>query len=137
MRLCKNAYNKGEIDFRKVETSVGNLYIHRLVREPAGHLTIEEFRPGEEVMWGFWHHEVHVVISGRAELKVSSPPVLKNTDTFTTEAGDAYLIHRGDLVRFKVISDEPYRHLCVIMPAIPVPSGDHLVAEHLDSVDKY
>jgi hypothetical protein len=137
MQLCKNAYNTGDIDFRLVETTCGNLYMHRLLREPAGHLTIEEFHPGEDVTWPFWHHEVHVVIRGTAELEVSSPPALRNRDRFSTAAGDAYMIHRGDLIRFKVTSDEPYRHLCVIMPAIPIPSGDQLIAERYEALERY
>lgn len=137
MRLCKNAYNSGDAEFRKVETTLGNIYMHRLLREPAGHLTLEEFRPGEKMMWPFWHDEVHIVVSGRAELSVSSPPALKTVEKFVCEPGDAYLIYRGDLISFEVLSDEPYRHLCVIMPAIPVPSGDHLVQDHLEAIERY
>ena len=137
MKLCKNAYNREDVDFTKVETTVGNIYMKRLLREPAGHLTLEEFRPGEDVAWPFWHHEVHVIVSGRAELTVASPPALKTNETFLTEAGDAYMIHRGDVIRFRVMSDEPYRHLCIVIPAIPVPSGDHLLGDHIDKIGRY
>ena len=61
----------------------------------------------------------------------SMPPFHQNEETAVTELGDLYMAYRGERITCKVISDEPYRHMCISVPAVPLPSGDHLVLDQM------
>ena len=84
--------------------------------EPGASTGVEDFRPGDEVDWSFFHDEVQYITKGKAELTYSLPPLHRRWYKTTAEVGSIYLIPRGARVKFKVIGDEPYRHLFVIMP---------------------
>jgi len=84
--------------------------------EPGGSTGIEDFRVGDVVEWNFHHDEVQYIVKGKAELTYSLPPLHRRWYTTTAEEGCIYLIPRGARVKFKVIGDEPYRHLWVVMP---------------------
>ena len=90
--------------------------LRRLINDPAGTVSVEDFLPGSEMRWAFWHDEIHFVLSGRAEISYTLPPSHTNIRKRITEQGDTYLILNGSRLTFKVLSNEPYRHLCVIMP---------------------
>lgn len=75
----------------------------------------EAFLPGTTVNWAFWHDEVHIVTRGSAEVTYTLAPNHRTEVTKTYRAGDTYLIPDGARVRFE-IGDEPYVHICVIMP---------------------
>ena len=90
--------------------------LKRLVSDPAGTCSLEDFPAGTECNWAFWHDEVHLVISGSAEITYTLPPSHNNMRKQTTKKGDTYLILNGTRATFKVTSKEPYRHYCVIMP---------------------
>jgi mannose-6-phosphate isomerase-like protein (cupin superfamily) len=92
------------------------LKLKRLINDPAATVSLEDFLPGEELNWAFWHDEVHLVISGKAEIHYTLPPSHNRIRKKITGRGDTYLILNGSRVKFKVISREPYRHYCVIMP---------------------
>lgn len=130
MKICRKIFEVDDNEMKTIKTVRGNLYMKRLIREPAGHVTVEDFASGDTVTWSFHHTEIHYVIKGKAEVKYSMPPLHLKEESTTVEKGDIYMIYSGEQITWKVISDEPYRHLCIIMPAIPVPSGDHLVEEH-------
>jgi ethanolamine utilization protein EutQ (cupin superfamily) len=84
--------------------------------EPGGTTGVEDFRRGEEVEWSFYHDEVQYILKGKAEITYSLPPVHRRWYKTSAEEGCVYLIPRGARVKFKVIGDEPYRHLFVVMP---------------------
>ena len=90
--------------------------VRRLVSDPAGTIGLEDFLPGTEMKWAFWHDEVQLVVSGKAEVTYSLPPSHAKTRTAVLSEGDCYLILRGTFAKFKVISDGPFRHFAVIMP---------------------
>jgi mannose-6-phosphate isomerase-like protein (cupin superfamily) len=75
----------------------------------------EAFLPGTTVNWAFWHDEVHIVTRGKAEVTYTLAPNHRKLVRKTLQAGDSYLIPDGARVRFE-IGDEPYVHICVIMP---------------------
>lgn len=84
--------------------------------EPGGTTGVEDFRPGDEVEWNFFHDEVQYILKGKAEITYSLPPVHRKWYKTSAEEGSVYLIPRGARVKFKVIGDDPYRHLFVVMP---------------------
>lgn len=86
-----------------------------LVNDPRATIAHESFLPNTTVHWAFWHDEVHVVTRGHADVTFTLPPNHRKQVTRRFEAGDAYLIPDGARVRFD-IGDEPYIHVCVIMP---------------------
>ena len=92
--------------------------VRRLVSDPAGTIGLEDFLPGTEMKWAFWHDEVQLVVSGKAEVTYSLPPSHARTRTVVLNEGDSYLILRGTFATFKVISDVPFRHFAVIMPRV-------------------
>jgi mannose-6-phosphate isomerase-like protein (cupin superfamily) len=87
-----------------------------LVNDPRATLAYESFAPHSEVNWAFWHDEVHVITKGEAELSYTLGPNHRKQVSKTFRAGDTYLIPSGARVRFRILSDEPYLHVCVIMP---------------------
>ena len=86
-----------------------------LVNDPRGVIAHEAFLPNTVVNWAFWHDEVHVVTRGRAEVTYTLGPNHRKQVRKSFAAGDTYLIPDGARVRFE-IGDEPYVHVCVIMP---------------------
>lgn len=75
----------------------------------------EAFLANSTVHWAFWHDEVHIITGGTADVTYTLPPNHRKQVKKTFRAGDAYLIPDGARVRFD-IGDEPYVHICVIMP---------------------
>jgi quercetin dioxygenase-like cupin family protein len=132
MKLCKGIFDVSDDDLTRIDTVAGPLYMKRFIKEPACNMVIEDFKPGQEITWWFWHDEIHYIITGKAEVTYSLPGLHLKSERATIEAGDAYLIYRGERITWKVISKEPYRKFCVVMPAIPLPSGDHLIQEHYE-----
>lgn len=133
MEIARNCTQVDVKELVKVDTVVGSVFIKRFVKCPSGHITIEDFAAGSTFVWTFWHAEVHYIVSGKAEVTFSLPPLHQREKTVTINAGDAYLVHRGERVTFKVDPAGPYRHLCILMPAVPLHTGDHLIAEHYES----
>ena len=83
---------------------------------PEGMMAIEDFLPGETSFWTFFHPEFHYVLKGRCEITYLLPPWYDEEKTLIAEPGDAYLLPTGSNVTFKVISEEAFRHMCVVMP---------------------
>lgn len=131
MEIAKHCMDKelAESEFRKFVVKGVPVTMKRFVQEPAGHITLEDFLPGTTFEWTFWHDEVHIVVSGKAEVEFYQPPLFQEKGTTVMEEGDAYLIHRGEMLVFKVLSGEPYRHLCVMMPAVPLAGNEQLTRE--------
>lgn len=84
--------------------------------EPGATTGVEDFRSGDEVEWSFYHDEVQYILKGKAEITYSLPPLHRRWYQTEASEGCVYLIPRGARVKFKVIGDEPYRHLFVVMP---------------------
>jgi mannose-6-phosphate isomerase-like protein (cupin superfamily) len=131
MKLFKKICEIDKKDLVKIETVNGVLWIKRYFREPAGNIAVEDFTAGQVFKWSYWHDEVHYIIKGKAEITFSMPPFHQTEEKIVAETGDAYMIYKGESLTFRVISKEPFRHLCIIMPAIPTPSGDHLVLDQM------
>jgi mannose-6-phosphate isomerase-like protein (cupin superfamily) len=85
--------------------------------EPEGMIGVEYFDVGETFQCAFFHSEAHYIFGGKAEITYTLGALHKEKKKMIAETGDVYLIPCGAHVQFKVISDEPYRHLCFIMPA--------------------
>lgn len=132
-RTCEKEEGPDGLLKNKIQSVVGDFFMKRLVREPAGHITMEDWAPGATIApWGFWHEEVHLIVKGKAEMTYSEPPLHRENKTVTIEAGDIYLIRRGDRVSWKIDPKEPCRHLCILLPAPYRPGGEQLVAEIYD-----
>lgn len=118
-----------------VPGTLEKIRLRRLIGDSAGTLSIEDFLPGKEMKWAFWHDEMQIVLSGKAEITYTLPPSHREVKKFIANEGDAYLILGGTYATFNVLSDVPYRHLTIIMPryhyekwlledAVKVPKGD-------------
>ena len=103
--------------------------ITRLVQEPAADISLRELSPGTTFEWMWWHDEMHIVVKGKAEIEFYLPPLYLEPTRVVTEEGDGYLIYRKENLTFKVISDQPYRYLSVIMPAIPLVGNYQLIRD--------
>ncbi len=87
-----------------------------MVNDPRGNIAFEAFEPHQETRWAFWHDEVHVIWGGEAEVSYTLPPNHNKVVKKTFKKGDCYLILDGTRATFNVTSDEPYLHICIIMP---------------------
>ncbi|MDE1674874.1 hypothetical protein [Nocardia gipuzkoensis] len=87
-----------------------------LVNDERGVIAYESFAPGDTVHWAFFHNETHVITRGEAEVTYTLGPNFRKQVTKIFRAGDTYLIPSGARVRWRVGPDEPYLHICTIMP---------------------
>jgi hypothetical protein len=97
-----------------------------LVNDRRGSIAYESFAPGSTVNWAFWHDEVHVIMGGEAEIAYTLAPNHRKQVRRTFRKGDTYLITNGARLRFRVISDDPYLHVCVIMPRFEYSKDERL-----------
>ena len=98
--------------------TTSRMQLQWLVNDPRATICQEAFAPGEEVSWAFWHSEVHIILSGEAEVSYTLPPNHRKVVTRTYGPGDTYLIPDGARLTTKVTSDVPYVHIGVIMPRV-------------------
>ena len=86
------------------------------IDEPAVQVNFEDFLPGPDIVWSMFHDEVHYVTSGRAEITYHLAPMMKETGTVVASAGSVYLLPRGARIVWRVLGNEPFRHLCLCIP---------------------
>jgi hypothetical protein len=93
------------------------------IDEPACQVNYEDFYKGHDIVWTLFHDEVQVVQKGRAEIEYWLPPLMLETGKVVAEPGSVYLLPRGCRVIWRVLSDEPFRHLCITYPnpGYPIP----------------
>jgi hypothetical protein len=96
------------------------------IKEPACQINFEDFLPGPPIDWFMAHDEVHYVTLGEAEITAFAPPLHRDETTAVARAGSVYLLPRGLRVRWRVIGDAPFRHLCICFPdpGYPTPLAD-------------
>lgn len=116
MRLLKNALNSHDQPLERIDTANGPLKLNSLFSEPAGLVGIQEFLPNEPLDWSFQYSEVQVVLEGECQITFSMPPLHDSKEKIIAKPGDVLFIYAGERALFEVISDQPFRHLCVIMP---------------------
>jgi quercetin dioxygenase-like cupin family protein len=97
-----------------------------LVNDERGIIGYESFAAGDTVHWAFFHNEAHVITRGEAEVTYTLGPNFRKEVTKTFRAGDTYLIPNGARVRWKVGPDEPYLHICMIMPRFQYTKDERL-----------
>ena len=93
--------------FRAVNTGID---------EPACQINYEDFYKGKDIVWTLAHDEVQYVVSGRAEIQYHLPPLMIDSGVVIAEPGCVYYLPRGCRVVWRVLSDEPLRHLCITYP---------------------
>lgn len=100
--------------FRAVNTGID---------EPACQVNFEDFYKGPDIVWSLFHDEVQVVLKGRAEIEYWLPPLMIEHGKVVAEPGSVYLLPRGCRVIWRVLSEEPFRHLCITYPnpSYPIP----------------
>ena len=93
------------------------------IDEPAVQINLEDFYKGKDIPWTLAHDEVHDVISGECEIEYHLPPLMIETGKVIAKAGSTYYMPRGCRVVWRVLSDEPFRHLCICFgnPGYPIP----------------
>ena len=95
------------------------------IDEPACQINCEDWLPGPDIWWSMNHDEVHVVTKGRAEVEYWLAPLMQENKMVIAEVGDVYYLPRGARIRWRVLGDEPFRHLCICYPnpGYPVPKA--------------
>ena len=58
-----------------IETRGVTLDIAIFNDEPGATTGVEDFRPGDEVEWSFYHDEVQYILKGKADIAYSLPPL--------------------------------------------------------------
>ncbi|RME67113.1 MAG: hypothetical protein D6782_03160 [Alphaproteobacteria bacterium] len=100
--------------FRAVNTGID---------EPAAQINFEDFVKGQAITWTMPHDEVQYVVSGCAQITYHLPPLMQESATVVAGPGCVYLLPQGARIVWTVLSDEPFRHLCICWPnpAYPIP----------------
>ncbi len=96
------------------------------IDEAGVQVNYEDFVKGEDIVWTVSHDEVQYVVSGEAEIEYHLPPLMIETGKVVAKAGSVYLLPRGTRVVWRVLSDEPFRHLCICFPnpGYPIPVAE-------------
>ncbi len=81
---------------------------------------VESFPAKATSKWSFYHHEVHYIMRGKAEVSYTLPPFHLEEKQMEVEPGDCYHIPQGAQLQWKVVSEEPLTKLCILMPN-PLP----------------
>lgn len=90
---------------------------HEIADEPACQILYEDYLPGgDDPVWTVWTNDLHVVLSGRAEVTCWQPPLFRDAIRAVVGQGPIYLMPRGSRVRWRVLGDEPFRHFAVDFP---------------------
>lgn len=100
------------------------------IDEPAVQVNFEDFLPGPDIPWTLFHDEIQYVTSGRAQITYWLPPLMQETGEVVAEPGCIYLLPRGCRVVWRVLGDEPFRHLCICVPnpGYPIPAARSMQA---------
>lgn len=106
-----------ESEWVRYVTARGNLYGPAWsINDSRGFVCIEDFGPGEEVYWSFFHDEFQYILSGEAEIRYSLAPYHAEWKHTKAKAGQFYIIPTGTEMHWTITSKEPYRKLCVGRP---------------------
>ncbi len=107
--------------FRAVNTGVD---------EPACQINYEDFLKGPDIVWTLAHDEVQYVVSGEAEVSYHLPPLMLESGKVVARTGSVYYLPRGCRVVWRVLSDAPFRHLCITYPnpGYPIPVAASVAA---------
>jgi mannose-6-phosphate isomerase-like protein (cupin superfamily) len=87
-----------------------------LMNEPACQVVLEDWFKDNPIEWVYFVDAFHVVISGRAEITYRNPPDWPEERTVIAEPGMMYLTPRGAHVKWRILSDEPFRHVVLDIP---------------------
>lgn len=87
-----------------------------LMNEPAMQAVYEDWFKDNDVEWTYWLDTVHFVVSGRAAITYWDPPNWEEEKTALAEPGSFYLAPRGCRVKWRVLSDEPFRRVVLDIP---------------------
>ena len=100
------------------------------ISEPSTQINFEDFLPGPDIVWSMFHDEIQYVTSGRAEIEFHLPPLMAETGKVIAEPGCIYLLPRGARIVWRVLGNEPFRHLCICVPnpGYPIPIAASAVA---------
>ena len=92
---------------------------------------MEDFLPGEDIVWTFPHDELQYVLSGAAELEVSMPPLYGETLRARVEPGCIVYFPAAARMRVTVLHDAPCRHIafCYPNPSYPFPPAASLASK--------
>jgi mannose-6-phosphate isomerase-like protein (cupin superfamily) len=114
-------FHPGSI-FRAVNTGID---------EPTCQVNYEDFFRGHDVSWSMPHDEVHVVISGEAEIEYHVPPLMLESGKVVARPGSVYLLPQGTRITWRTLSDEPFRHLCICYPnpGYPIDKAKSIIGE--------
>jgi ethanolamine utilization protein EutQ (cupin superfamily) len=87
-----------------------------LMDEPAMQVVLEDWFKDNDIEWVYFVDAFHVVVSGRAEITCWNAPDWPEPRTVIAEPGMMYLAPRGSHVTWRVLSDEPFRHVVLDIP---------------------
>jgi mannose-6-phosphate isomerase-like protein (cupin superfamily) len=90
--------------------------IQVLIDEPAVQVVHEDWLKDNDIEWVYFVDSVHFVVSGRAEIRYRNPPGWDEEHTIVAEPGDVYFTPRGSWCNWRILSDEPFRHIVIDIP---------------------
>jgi len=87
-----------------------------LMNAPACQVVLEDWFKDNPIEWVYWIDGFHIVISGRAEITYRNPPDWPEERTVIAEPGMMYLTPRGSHVKWRILSEKPFRHVVLDIP---------------------
>jgi mannose-6-phosphate isomerase-like protein (cupin superfamily) len=119
----KTAFSK--IDWSKLDeaplepypTKPGSKFRWAIIMdEPTCQVVLEDWFKDNDIEWTYWVDSLFFVVSGRAEMEIWQPPNWVTKTKRVVAEGDVFLCPRGARASWKILSDEPFRHIVVDIP---------------------
>jgi hypothetical protein len=87
-----------------------------LFSQEACQAVVEDWFKDNDIEWTYWIDSIFYGLSGECEVTALQPPNWTEKVVQRVGAGDIFLMPRGCRATFRVLSDEPYRHIVLDVP---------------------
>jgi mannose-6-phosphate isomerase-like protein (cupin superfamily) len=87
-----------------------------LFSEQACQAVVEDWFKDNDLEWTYWIDSIFYVLSGECEVTLWQPPNWIEKRIVVAKPGDIFLCPRGARAKFRVVSDEVFRHIVLDVP---------------------
>jgi Ethanolamine utilisation protein EutQ len=87
-----------------------------LFSEQACQAVVEDWFKDNDLEWTYWIDSIFYVLSGECEITLWQPPNWIEKRVVVAKTGDLFICPRGARAKFRVLSDEVFRHIVLDVP---------------------
>lgn len=87
-----------------------------LFSEQACQAVVEDWFKDNDLEWTYWIDSIFYVLSGECEITLWQPPNWIEKRVVVAKTGDLFICPRGARAKFRVLSDDVFRHIVLDIP---------------------